>query len=118
MLLTIILLKSKALFTTKFNKMPDNNHGEVGYFNVYHLKSVVTDGEKSIPFKRRNFFKIMLVIGEGTGHYADKIVKVQKQALSFSNPMIPYGLCKKLKSCSNTIIGMSHKLPLLWDLKR
>jgi hypothetical protein len=32
----------------------------------------------------------MLVIGNSKVHYADKVVEVQKQALSFSNPQIPY----------------------------
>ena len=32
----------------------------------------------------------MLVIGNSKVHYADKVVEVQKQALSFSNPHIPY----------------------------
>jgi AraC-like DNA-binding protein len=32
----------------------------------------------------------MLVIGNSKVHYADKVVEVNKQALSFSNPHIPY----------------------------
>jgi hypothetical protein len=32
----------------------------------------------------------MLVIGNSKVHYADRIIDVQKQALSFSNPQIPY----------------------------
>jgi AraC-like DNA-binding protein len=32
----------------------------------------------------------MLVVGSGTVHYADQVVQVQKMALSFSNPQIPY----------------------------
>ncbi|UOB16094.1 helix-turn-helix domain-containing protein [Abyssalbus ytuae] len=32
----------------------------------------------------------MLVKGAGKVHYADKVINVKKQALSFSNPLIPY----------------------------
>jgi AraC family transcriptional activator of pobA len=32
----------------------------------------------------------MLVVGNSKVHYADKVVEMQKQALSFSNPQIPY----------------------------
>jgi AraC family transcriptional activator of pobA len=32
----------------------------------------------------------MLVKGNSSVHYADKVVEVDKQALSFSNPLIPY----------------------------
>lgn len=61
-----------------------------GSFNVYHIKTTIADEAKTIPFIRRNFYKIMLVIGKGEVNYADKIITVEKQALTFSNPMIPY----------------------------
>lgn len=32
----------------------------------------------------------MLVIGNAKVNYADKVMEVQKQALAFSNPQIPY----------------------------
>lgn len=70
--------------------MTINNHNEVGYFNVYPLKTALVDGAKTIPFKRRDFYKIMLVIGQGKVNYADRVVKVEKQVLSFSNPTTPY----------------------------
>jgi AraC-like DNA-binding protein len=49
-------------------------------------------GEKArlVPYKRRDFYKIMLIIGSSRVHYADQIIEVRKQALSFSNPLIPY----------------------------
>lgn len=70
--------------------MLENIVHEVGYFNVYPMKTALADGAKTIPFKRRDFYKIMLVIGQGKVHYADRVVKVEKQVLSFSNPMTPY----------------------------
>jgi AraC-like DNA-binding protein len=57
---------------------------------VFKLEPLVEGKPTSIPYKRRDFYKIMLVIGNSKVHYADKVVEVQKQALSFSNPQIPY----------------------------
>ena len=57
---------------------------------MFPLDPFVGDRAKPVPYKRRDFYKIMLVIGGSRVHYADKVVAVQKQALSFSNPQIPY----------------------------
>jgi len=62
-----------------------NNSGE-GHFNVYSRSScsIIT------PYSRRDFYKISLVIGTGTIHYADKWITIDKPALIFSNPLVPY----------------------------
>lgn len=70
--------------------VPDNFNKQVGHFNVFLLDPYVTEIAKSHPYAKRDFYKIMLVNGGGTVHYADKIIDVQQQALSFSNPYIPY----------------------------
>lgn len=70
--------------------MPENIRNEIGHFNVFRLEPVVGDKAKPAPYKRRDFYKIMLVRGNSQVHYADKVVQVQRQALSFSNPQIPY----------------------------
>lgn len=70
--------------------MPDNIKNELGHFNIFSLEPFVGDKAKPVPYKRRDFYKIMLVVGNSRVHYADKVVEVKKQALSFSNPQIPY----------------------------
>jgi len=40
----------------------------------------------------------MLVIGNSQVHYADQVVEVKKQALSFSNPHIPINGSTWIKS--------------------
>jgi AraC family transcriptional activator of pobA len=70
--------------------LPDDLSKGVGHFNVFRLESFVGNNAKPIPYRRRDYFKIMLVIGNGKVHFADKVLEVQKQALSFSNPQIPY----------------------------
>ncbi|MBL7791043.1 MAG: AraC family transcriptional regulator [Saprospiraceae bacterium] len=77
-------------YKRKFDWMPDNIRNEIGHFNVFRLEPFVGDQAKPVPYKRRDYYKIMLVIGGSKVHYADKVVEVQKQALSFSNPQIPY----------------------------
>ena len=80
----------EEFYKTKFDWMPDNIKNEIGHFNIFKLEPFVGDKAQPVPYKRRDFFKIMLVIGNSKVHFADKVVEVQKQALSFSNPMIPY----------------------------
>jgi AraC family transcriptional regulator, transcriptional activator of pobA len=77
-------------YKSKFNWMPENIRNEIGHFNVFKLDPFVGDNAQPIPYKRRDYYKIMLVIGNSRVHYADKVIEVKKQALSFSNPQIPY----------------------------
>ncbi len=80
----------EEFYKAKFNWMPDNIRKEIGHFNVFKLEPFVPGKPTSIPYKRRDYFKIILVIGNSQVHYADKVIEVQQQALSFSNPQIPY----------------------------
>lgn len=77
-------------YKRKFEWMPDNIRQEIGHFNVFALEPFVGEKAKPVPYKRRDFFKVMLVEGASKVHYADKVVEVRQQALSFSNPLIPY----------------------------
>jgi AraC family transcriptional regulator, transcriptional activator of pobA len=70
--------------------VPDTLRNEIGHFNVLLLDPYVGQGARPVPYKRRDFYKIMLAVGRGEVHYADRTVTVQKQALSFSSPQIPY----------------------------
>jgi AraC family transcriptional regulator, transcriptional activator of pobA len=80
----------EEFYKRKFDWMPDNIKNEIGHFNVFRLEPFVGDKAQPVPYKRRDFYKIMLVKGNSQVHYADKVFEVKKQALSFSNPLIPY----------------------------
>jgi len=80
----------EEFYQNKFAWMPDNIRNEIGHFNVFKLEPFVGENAKSIPYKRRDYYKIMLVMGQSQVHYADRVFQVQRQALSFSNPQIPY----------------------------
>jgi len=77
-------------YKRKFDWMPDNLKNEIGHFNVFNLDPFVGSNARPVPYQRRDYFKIMLIIGESKVHFADRVVEVKKQALSFSNPQIPY----------------------------
>jgi AraC family transcriptional regulator, transcriptional activator of pobA len=77
-------------YKRKFDWVPDNIRNEMGHFNVFKLDPFVGSNARPVPYQRRDFYKIMLLVGPAKLHYADKIVQVQKQALTFSSPQIPY----------------------------
>jgi AraC family transcriptional regulator, transcriptional activator of pobA len=80
----------EEFYKRKFDWMPDTIRNEIGHFNLFRLEPYVEGKPTSIPYKRRDFYKIMLVKGSSQVHFADKLVEIKKQALSFSNPQIPY----------------------------
>ena len=80
----------EEFYKRKFDWMPDNLRNEMGHFNVFKLDPFVGSNARPVPYQRRDYYKIMLVVGNSRFHYADKVVEVEKQALSFSNPQIPY----------------------------
>lgn len=86
----------EAFYKRKFDWMPDNIKNEIGHFNVFPHEPVEAGKAKPVPYKRRDFYKIMLVVGDIDMLYADKVISIKKQALFFSNPQIPYK-CEQLE---------------------
>lgn len=43
-----------------------------------------------IPYGRRDFYKAWFVMGKCAIHYADKSILIDRPALIFSNPLVPY----------------------------
>lgn len=80
----------EEFYKRKFDWLPENVRGDLGHFNLFQLQPLQPGQPASIPYRRRDFYKIILVKGSSRVHYADKVVQVKKQALSFSNPLIPY----------------------------
>jgi AraC family transcriptional activator of pobA len=77
-------------YKRKFDWMPEKIRNEIGHFNVFSHQVVEAGKNKTLPYKRRDFYKIMFVVGNLEMAYADRVVTIQKQALFFSNPQIPY----------------------------
>ncbi|MES2798145.1 MAG: helix-turn-helix transcriptional regulator [Bacteroidota bacterium] len=77
-------------YKRKFDWIPENIKNEIGHFNVFQHEPIDPGKTKPLPYKRRDFYKVMLVVGNIDMSYADKVISVKKQALFFSNPQIPY----------------------------
>ncbi|MDW7694431.1 AraC family transcriptional regulator [Flammeovirgaceae bacterium SG7u.111] len=59
-----------------------------GHFNVYKRSDIACKNYS--PYNRRDFYKISLIKGTGTLHYANQWIEVKQNTLLFSNPNIPY----------------------------
>lgn len=86
----------EEFYKRKFDWIPENLKNEIGHFNVFQHEPIEVGKSKPLSYKRRDFFKIMLVIGDINMNYADRVISVKKQALFFSNPQIPYN-CESLE---------------------
>jgi len=80
----------EEFYRSKFDWMPDNIRNEIWHFNVFKLDPFVGDQAKPMTYRRRDYFKVMLSIGNSHVHFADQVIEVKKQALTFANPQIPY----------------------------
>lgn len=72
-------------YRTKIKGMPDGLQQELGQFNVFKLDMV-----RPVPYSRKDFFKICLMVGRNKFHYADKTIEIEKNGLLFANPQVPY----------------------------
>jgi AraC family transcriptional regulator, transcriptional activator of pobA len=80
----------EQFYKRKFNWIPDNLKTDIGHFNVFRLDPYVGVNAKPVPYSRRDFYKITITLGNGKVYFADKVHEIKKQALTFSNPHIPY----------------------------
>ncbi|HEY4655001.1 MAG TPA: helix-turn-helix transcriptional regulator [Cyclobacteriaceae bacterium] len=80
----------EEFYRRKFHWMQDAIRNDIGHFNLFRLEPYVEGKPTNIPYRRRDFYKIILVKGNSQVHFADQVVEIKKQAVSFSNPLIPY----------------------------
>lgn len=80
----------QEFYKRKYDFIPENLRKEIGHFNLFKLEPFVGNTVKPVPYKKRDYFKITLLVGESIIEYADKAIQLKKQALVFSNPQIPY----------------------------
>jgi AraC-like DNA-binding protein len=79
----------KVFYDTYFNGEPENTAArkeKAESFNVYRRNEFTC----KLPYYRRDFFKISLVLGTGRLEYADRGIEIEQPALILSNPNIPY----------------------------
>lgn len=71
--------------------VPEGLRSGIGHFNVLRLEPIITNNPTPPPYRRRDYYKISLLIGNCAMQYGDKTVTIEKQALVFTNPLVPYG---------------------------
>jgi AraC-like DNA-binding protein len=84
------LQELEDIYLGNFEGVASNSKKNTGHFNLFHLEPYVENREIIVPYRRRDYYKIMLVRSKNRVEYADRVYDIKKQALCFSNPMIPY----------------------------
>ncbi|MFN8355087.1 MAG: helix-turn-helix transcriptional regulator [Spirosomataceae bacterium] len=71
---------------------PEGFKKEIGHFNVFQIDDFIQSlRDKNImPYNRRAYYKISLIIGRNRAEYADKVIDIEQNALLFATPLIPY----------------------------
>jgi AraC family transcriptional activator of pobA len=72
--------------------IPDGIDKEIGHFNIFKVDDIVAKYKKKpfMPYNRRAYYKISVVSGRNKALYADKEIDIEKNALLFATPKIPY----------------------------
>lgn len=72
--------------------IPEGINKEIGHFNVFRIDELMKrlKEKPGMPYNRRAYYKISLIIGKNNAEYADKVIEIQKNALLFATPKIPY----------------------------
>lgn len=80
----------EGFYQRKLGWIPENIREKTGHFNIFRLAPNREEKPTILPYRRRDFYEMMIVKGSSQVHYADKIIKIKNQALTFSNPQAPY----------------------------
>jgi AraC family transcriptional regulator, transcriptional activator of pobA len=72
--------------------IPEGVSKEIGHFNVFRIADVAAKYKTKpvMPYNRRAYYKISLIIGKNKAEYADKVIDIEKSALLFATPKVPY----------------------------
>ncbi|MGZ3873601.1 MAG: helix-turn-helix domain-containing protein [Mucilaginibacter sp.] len=72
--------------------IPDGINKEIGHFNVFKIDDLAAKLKKNpvMPYNRRAYYKISVISGRNKAEYADKEIAIEKNALLFATPKIPY----------------------------
>ena len=86
--------KEAAHFTGRdvASLLPPGINEEIGHFNVFDIAETYREAKRKnqMPYNRRAYYKISLVRGKNRAEYADKVIDIQKNALLFATPKVPY----------------------------
>ncbi|HTJ12379.1 MAG TPA: helix-turn-helix transcriptional regulator [Dinghuibacter sp.] len=77
-------------YRDRFDAAPERLRREIGHCNVFTIEDYVGRNSESIPFIRRDYYKISLLDGPTRVGYADRTLEIGTRGLLFSNPHVPY----------------------------
>jgi len=82
--------------------LPSDIKKEIGHFNVFDIKKLMDKLQEKwvMPYDRRAFYKISLIKGKNIAEYSDKVIQIEKYALLFATPKIPYNYLPQDKNQS------------------
>ena len=69
----------EEFYQRKFDWLPVEIRKDIGHFNMFHLAPFREGQATSIPYRRRDFYKIMLVKGNSRVHFGDRVVEVKSR---------------------------------------
>ena len=72
--------------------LPKGLQKDIGHFNVFDIVQTIDRLKKTseMPYNRRKYYKISLIRGKNRAEYADKVISIEKNALLFATPKVPY----------------------------
>lgn len=72
--------------------LPEGINKDIGHFNVFDIHEISKRVKKTgiMPYNRRAYYKISSINGRNKAEYADKVIDIEKNALLFATPKIPY----------------------------
>lgn len=72
--------------------LPNGINKEIGHFNVFSMDELMERlrEKPAMPYNRRAYYKISLISGRNRAEYADKVIDIEKNALLFATPKVPY----------------------------
>lgn len=86
--------REAAAFTGKdiHTLLPPGITKEVGHFNIFDIAETIEEVKRKavMPYNRRAYYKISLIKGRNIAEYADKVINIEKNALLFATPKVPY----------------------------
>ncbi|MBD3582872.1 helix-turn-helix domain-containing protein [Flavobacterium selenitireducens] len=77
-------------YRQKLNGLPADYQQGIGHFNVFRTEDCYNNGQVTVHYNRRDFYKVALVRGNNRYHYADRSIDVDGSTLMFFNPQVPY----------------------------
>jgi AraC family transcriptional regulator, transcriptional activator of pobA len=84
--------------------------GQPGHINVFRRSDFTC--KDFLASNRRDYYKISLIIGRGVLHYPDKTIVIDRDALLFSNPLVPYSWEAKSENQSGYFCVFSEEFLL------